>query len=59
MDMQMAAEYAAALKRTADPTKLESDQNDWHAIRRDRASNLNCLRHSYGVRIDRLRSWRG
>jgi len=59
MDVEMATEYAAALKRTADPTKLESDQNDWHAVRRDCASDLNCLRHSYGVRIDQLRRWQG
>lgn len=55
MDVEMAAEYAAAMKRTTNQAKLESDQNDWHAVRRDCAGDLNCLRHAYGVRIDQLR----
>ncbi|CAG4911645.1 OB-fold protein [Paraburkholderia saeva] len=55
MDVEMAAEYAAVMKRSTNQAKLESDQNDWHAVRRDCASDLNCLRHAYGVRIGQLR----
>jgi uncharacterized protein len=55
MDREMAAQYAVAIMRAADPAKLQADQNDWLAVRRDCASNLNCLRRTYGERIDQLR----
>ncbi|MFT4506516.1 lysozyme inhibitor LprI family protein [Caballeronia sp. 15711] len=58
MDIEMAATYAAAA-RTGDGEKLASDQRDWLAVRRDCASDLNCLRHAYGVRTDQLRRWHG
>jgi len=58
MDVEMAASYAAAA-RTGDREKLASDQRDWLAVRRDCASNLNCLRQAYGVRTDQLRHWHG
>lgn len=58
MDVEMAATYAAAA-RTGDSEKLASDQRDWLAVRRDCASDLNCLRHAYGVRTDQLRHWHG
>jgi uncharacterized protein len=58
MDLEMAATYAAAA-RTGDSEKLASGQRDWLAVRRDCASDLNCLRHAYGVRTDQLRRWHG
>ncbi len=54
MDRELAAQYAAAVKRVADPAKLQVDENGWGASRRDCAGDLNCLRHAYGVRIDQL-----
>jgi len=58
MDLEMAATYAAAAS-TGDSERLASDQRDWLAVRRDCASDLNCLRHAYGVRTDQLRRWHG
>lgn len=54
MDREVAAQYTAAAKRTADPAKLQADENGWVAARRDCGKNLNCLRHAYGVRINQL-----
>lgn len=54
MDVEMAATYAAAAS-AGNNEKLASDQRDWLALRRDCASDLNCLRHAYGVRIDQIR----
>jgi uncharacterized protein len=56
MDVELASLYAALMRSVPDPARLGSEQAYWQSTRIRCGSDLNCLRHAYGMRIGQLHS---
>lgn len=54
MDVELAAYYSDLLKRNADPQGFIQSQKTWLEERHACGGSLDCLRHSYGVRLGQM-----
>lgn len=54
MDVELAAYYSSFLTRNFDRQSLVQSQRIWLQERKACGADLDCLRHSYGVRLGQM-----